>query len=143
MNEIPTNNNTVIAVQQKIFSRSNIGFVFVNRQVTKMSDFVEEAEEFNRVIGLDFNLRSEDNKWSGKYYLHKSFAPEAGDKDMSSGGFVEYNTREWKFNLSSIYVGDDFQADLGYIRRNDIVTVDPTATRIFLSNGLKGQYPCD
>ncbi|MDN3641821.1 DUF5916 domain-containing protein [Lutimonas halocynthiae] len=136
-NEIPTNNNTVIAVQQKVFSRSNIGFVFVNRQVTSMSDFVEEAEEYNRVIGLDFNLRSEDNKWSGKYYLHKSFAPEAGDKDMSSGGFVEYNTRDWKFNLSSIYVGDDFQADLGYIRRNDIVTVDPTATRIFYPTGSK------
>ncbi len=136
-NEIPTNNNTVVAVQQKVFSRSNIGFIFVNRQVTKTTDFVEEAEEFNRVIGLDFNLRSEDNKWSGKYYLHKSFAPEAGDKEMSSGGFVEYNTREWKFNLSGIYVGDDFQADLGYIRRNDIVTIDPKATRVFYPIGSK------
>ncbi len=134
-NEIPTNNNTVIALQQKLFSRSNIGFIFVNRQVTKMSDFVDEAEKFNRVIGLDFNLRSEDNKWSGKYYLHKSFVPESGDKDFSSGGFLEYNTRKWKFNLGSTYVGEDFQADLGFIRRNDILTMDPVATRIF--------YPTD
>ena len=134
-NEIPTNNNLVVALQQKVFSRSNIGFIFVNRQVTNGADFVEEAEEFNRVIGLDFNLRSEDNKWEGKYYLHKSFAPEAGDKDFSSGGFLEYNTRDWKFNLGSLYVGEDFQADLGYIRRNDILTVDPVATRTF--------YPTD
>ena len=130
-NEIPTNNNTVVAIQQKVFSRSNIGFIFVNRQVTKMADFVEDAEEFNRVVGLDFNLRSEDNKWSGKYYLHKSFTPESGDKDMSSGGFLLYNSRDWKFNLGGTYVGDDFQSDLGFIRRNDIVTIDPAATRIF------------
>jgi len=134
-NEIPTNNNLVVALQQKVFSRSNVGFIFANRQVTDGVDFVEEAEEFNRVIGLDFNLRSEDNKWEGKYYLHKSFTPEAGDKDFSSGGFLEYNTRDWKFRLGSLYVGEDFQADLGYIRRNDILTFDPVATRTF--------YPTD
>jgi len=136
-NEIPTNNNTVVAIQQKVFNRSNIGFIFVNRQVTNMTDFVEDAEEFNRVIGLDFNLRSEDNKWTGKYYLHKSFAPESGNKDMSSGGFVEYNSRDWKFNVGGIYVGDDFQSDLGFIRRNDIVTLNPAATRIFYPEGSK------
>ena len=136
-NEIPTNNNTVVAVQQKVFSRSSVGLIFVNRQVTKMSDFVEDAEEYNRVLGLDFNLRSEDNKWIGRYYLHKSFAPEAGDKDFSSGGYLEYNTREWKFNLGSTYVGEDFQADLGFVRRNDIITVDPVATRVFYPTGSK------
>ncbi len=136
-NEIPTNNNTVVALQQKVFKRSNIGFIFVNRQVTKMTDFVEDAEEFNRVLGLDFNLRSEDNKWTGKYYLHKSFTPESGNKDLSSGGFLEYNTRDWKFNIGGIYVGDDFQSDLGFIRRNDIVTINPVATRIFYPAGSK------
>ena len=136
-NEIPTNNNTVVAVQQKVFKRSNIGFIFVNRQVTNMADYVEDSEEYNRVAGLDFNLRSEDNKWTGKYYLHKSFAPDSGNKDMSSGGFVEYNTRDWKFNLGGIYVGDDFQSDLGFIRRNDIVTLNPAATRVFYPVGSK------
>jgi len=134
-NEIPTNNNTVIALQQKVFSRSNIGFIFVNRQVTKTTDFVSEAEEFNRVIGLDYNLLSEDNKWVGKFYLHKSFTPESGDQDMSSGAFLEYNSRYWKFNLGGRYVGEDFQADLGFVRRNDFIQIDPVATRIF--------YPTD
>ena len=130
-NEIPTNNNSVIALQQKVFSRSNIGFILVNRQVTKATNFIEDAEEYNRVIGLDFNLQSDDNKWNGKYYLHKSFAPETGDKDFSSGGFLEYNVRNWKFNVGSTYVGADFQADLGFVTRNDILTIDPVATRTF------------
>lgn len=136
-NEIPTNNNTVLAVQQKVFSRSSVGMIFVNRQVTKMSDFVEDAEEYNRVLGLDFNLRTDDNKWIGRYYLHKSFAPEAGDKDFSSGGYLEYNTREWKFNMGSTYVGEDFQADLGFVRRNDVLSIDPVATRVFYPKGSK------
>lgn len=130
-NEIPTNNNTVLAVQQKIFKRSNIGFIFVNRQVTNDAEFVEDDEQYNRVVGLDFNLQTQDNKWTGKYYLHKSFSPEGGDQDLSSGGFLEYNSRDWKFNLGSTYVGDDFRADLGYTRREDIVSVDPVATRVF------------
>lgn len=134
-NEIPTNNNMVIALQQKVFNRSNVGFIFVNRQVTKDTDFVDEAEEYNRVMGLDFNLQSEDNKWTGKYYLHKSFTPEAGDKEFSSGGFLEYNTRKWKLNIGGTYVGEDFKADLGYVRRNDIFTIDPVITRVF--------YPVD
>lgn len=137
VNEIPTNNNTVVALQQKVFSRSSVGFIFVNRQVTKIADFVEDNETYNRVAGLDFNLRTEDNKWIGRYYLHKSFAPEAGEKDFSSGGYLEYNSRDWKFNLGSTYVGDDFQADLGFVRRNDILTIDPVATRIFYPKGSK------
>jgi hypothetical protein len=136
-NEIPTNNNTVVALQQKVFGRSNLGFVFVNRQVTKSTDFVEDSEEYNRVVGLDFNLLTEDNKWTGKYYLHKSFSPEGGENDFSSGGFLEYNTRFWKFNLGGQYVGDDFDADLGFIRRKDILTIDPVATRIFYPSDSK------
>ena len=136
-NEIPTNNNMVLALQQKVFSRSNVGFIFVNRQVTKMTDFVEESEKFNRVIGLDFNLLTEDNKWSGKYYLHKSFAPDAGDKEFSSGGFIEYNTRDWSFILGSTYVGEDFQADLGFIRRNDVLIIDPKVVRTFYPKDSK------
>ena len=134
-NEIPTNNNLVVALQQKVFNRSNVGFVFVNRQVTKATDFVDDSDVFNRVLGLDFNLQSEDSKWNGKYYLHKSFTPDAGDKEMSSGGFLEYNTRNWKFNLGSTYVGEDFRADLGFIRRNDIFKIDPLVSRNF--------YPAD
>jgi uncharacterized protein DUF5916 len=124
-NEIPTNNNTVIALQQKVFSRSNIGFIFINRQVTKDRDFVTDSEKYNRVVGLDFNLASEDNTWIGKYYLHKSFTPEAGDNDISSGGFLEYNKRKIKATLGATFVGEDFQSDLGFIRRKDIFRVDP------------------
>jgi hypothetical protein len=130
-NEIPTNNNTVIALQQKLFSRSNIGFVFVNRQVTNDRDFVEESEKYNRVMGLDFNLATEDNTWVGKYYLHKSFTPEADGNDFSSGGFLEYSKRKVKARFGATFVGEDFKSDLGFIRRTDVFKIDPRIEAIF------------
>ncbi len=130
-NEIPTNNNAVIALQQKVLGRSNLGFIFVNRQVTNDPDFLVKEESYNRVLGLDFNLLTDSNIWSGKAYVHKSFVPGDDGESFSSGGFLDYNTRFWKFNLGSTYIGKDFQADLGFVRREDILTVDPVATRIF------------
>ncbi len=130
-NEIPTNNNTVIAIQQKLFTRSNIGLVFVNRQATKDRDFILDSEQYNRVIGMDFNLASEDNTWLGRYYLHKSFTPEAGNADLSSGAFLEYNKRKIKARIGGMYVGDDFQSDLGFIRRTDIFRLNPRVEVIF------------
>ena len=136
-NEIPSNNNTVIALQQKVFSRSNIGFVFVNRQVTKDRDFVSDSANYNRVVGLDFNLASEDNTWTGKYYLHKSFTSEIEGKDFSSGAFLEYSKRKINFRVAGMYVGEDFKSDLGFIRRTDIFKINPRIETIFYPKNEK------
>ncbi len=136
-NEIPSNNNTVIAVQQKLFSRSNVGFLFVNRQVTKDREFILDSEKYNRVLGFDFNLASENNTWLGKYYLHKSFTPESGNKDFSSGAFLEYNSRRIKAKFGGTYVGDDFQSDLGFVRRSDVFKIDPRLEILFYPNSKK------
>ncbi|MBT8187196.1 MAG: carbohydrate binding family 9 domain-containing protein, partial [Croceitalea sp.] len=50
-NEIPSNNNMMLALQQRVFARSNIGFFFINRQSIKGDDFLAREDEFNRVLG--------------------------------------------------------------------------------------------
>ncbi len=124
-NQIPGNNNTVFALQKKLFSRSNLSLLFVNRQTFKDYDFLEEADRYNRVIGLDYNLASADNTWTGKFYYHKSFAHNIGDKDGSGGLDLRYNSRYLNFGLRGNFVGEDFRSDLGYIRRDDIVAARP------------------
>ena len=124
-NHIPSNNNTVFALQKKLFSRSNLSFLFVNRQAFEDYDFLEEADRYNRVIGLDYNLASADNTWTGKFYYHKSFAHDLGDRDGSGGVDLRYNSRYLNFGLRGNFVGEDFRSDLGYIRRNDIVAARP------------------
>ena len=55
-NGITANNNTVFSLQQKMFSRSYLGFIFVNRQQTGNPEFETDQDEFNRVVGLDYTL---------------------------------------------------------------------------------------
>ena len=125
-NQIPATNNSVIAVQQKLFSRSNISFLLINKQATKDYSFLAKEDEFNRVIGIDYNLASKDNTWNGRYFIHKSFSPTSSGNDISAGISTEYNTRDFKIRLSGVYIEDDFRSDLGFIRRTDIFKINPS-----------------
>jgi len=130
-NEIPSNNNSVLILQKKVFARSSVGIIFVNRETFKDYDFVEASERYNRVVGIDYDLASADNTWVGKTYLHKSFTPQTDHDDYSGGFNLGYNTRKYNFNIFSRYVGTDFNSDLGFIRRTDVLAVNPTAERVF------------
>ena len=120
-NEIPSNNNTMLALQHRVFSRSNIGMFLINKQSLKDYDFVERAEEYNRVVGLDYNLASEDNTWNGQIYAHKSFQPDDTMGNISSGARLTYNSRNYNFYLKGLFIDEDFSSDLGFIRRTDMV----------------------
>lgn len=124
-NEIPSNNNTVLAIQKKVFNRSNISFLFINRETFKDYDFLIPENRYNRVVGLDYNLASSDNAWVGKFYVHKSFASNAGNEDASSGINLQYNSKKFATGIRSNYIGKDFRSDLGFIRRKDIVSFNP------------------
>jgi hypothetical protein len=130
-NEIPTTNNSVIALQQKLFSRSNLSLMFINKQTTKNYDFTEETERYNRVIGLDYQLASPDNSWTGKYYIHKSFSPNTNGDDFSTGASTGFSNRNFRIQLSGLYVGENFRSDLGYIKRTDIFKINPEFSKLF------------
>jgi hypothetical protein len=124
-NEIPTINNAVISLQQKVFSRSNLGLIFINKQATKDYDFLNAEDRYNRVLGIDYTLASADNTWSGKYFYHKSFSPGVSANDFSAGLRTQFNSRRLNIRLSGVFVADDFRSDLGFIRRTDILKINP------------------
>ena len=126
-NEIPSNNNTVFSLQKKVFTRSNINFLMINRETTKEYDFIEESEKYNRLVGLDYNLASPDNKYTGRAYFHKSFNPDTQkeDNNNSFGINLERNTRNSSIEFGSSFLGNDFKSDLGFIRRTDIFKINP------------------
>lgn len=129
-NEIGSNNNTVLALQHKMFSRSNISFLFVNRQSTGDETFVDDTESYNRVVGVDYNLASADNTWNGKFYTHKSFTPEVEEDDYSAGASLQYNSNKYRIRASGLFIGENFNSDLGFIRRKDILKIDPQIERL-------------
>jgi hypothetical protein len=124
-NEIPTVNNSVISLQHKVFSRSNISVLFINKQSTKEYDFLDDSDKYNRVLGIDYSLASKDNTWSGKYFYHKSFSPGITSNDYSAGFRTQYNNRFLNIRLSGVFVADDYRSDLGFVRRTDIFKINP------------------
>lgn len=130
-NEIPTTNNAVITAQYKLFSRSNLSVMFINKQATKDYDFVADEDKYNRVFGLDYRLASADNSWVGKYFFHKSFSPDIKDNDISAGATTEFFSKNWNFRFGAVFVGENFRSDLGFIRRTDVFKISPKIERVF------------
>ena len=120
-NEIASNNNTMLSIQKKVFARSNIGFFAINRQAFQEYDFVHRSREYNRVLGIEYNLASADNSWTGKFYLHKSLQPDDKKGNLSSQATVTYNTRKFSATTDIMYVDDGFRADLGFVPRTGIM----------------------
>ena len=130
-NEIASQNNMMIALQKKVFSRSNISAFFINRQSFGDNDFIEREDDYNRVMGIDYNLASEDNTWIGKFYTHKSFQPDDSQGNLSVGAFLGYNSKYWNVFSDFVYIDEDFTSDLGFIRRTDIVKLANSVSRLF------------
>lgn len=116
-NEIAANNNMMLAVQKRVFSRSNFGFFMVNRQTIKDYSFLDKNKEFNRVVGLEYNLATEDNSLTGKFYVHKSFQPDDNKGNFSAQATTTYNKRFFSYTTDWVFIDDDFISDLGFIPR--------------------------
>ncbi len=115
---LPQINYTVAALQRKIFSRSNIGLIFINKQ-----DFKNESgttfNQFNRVLGIDYNLASADNVWNGKLFYHQSFDKSDSDNAYASAASLTYSTVDWRVEALVQKVGDNYNPEVGFARRRN------------------------
>jgi hypothetical protein len=121
---LPSINYSVASVQHKVFSRSNIGVIFVNKQAFQDSiggDFIAKPNQYNRMVGLDYNLLSKDNAWFGKFFYHRSFEPLQPDSAFATGAYVNYNTYRWNVELFARSTGANYNPEVGFVRRKDIL----------------------
>ena len=108
-------NYTVAAAQRQIFSRSNIGFIFVNRQAMRHGEII--SNDFNRVGGIDYNLASKNNRWIGKIFFHHSFTPVKMKEQNAQAVFLVYANSHFHAEYNHEYVGKNYIADIGFIPR--------------------------
>lgn len=120
-NKIVSNNNLMLSVQRKMFARSSLGFFAVNRQTFGNYDFAQPDHKFNRVLGLEYNLASADNRWTGKFYLHKSLQPDDYKGNYSWQSTMTYQPRKFRYIIDFQYVDEDFRADLGFVTRTGVL----------------------
>lgn len=127
-NGIPAANFTVASVQQRVFARSNIGAFFVNKQLTAdEADTPAEANNYNRVFGLDYNLASADNRWTGKFFLHRSFSPGEQEEPFTYSANLVYQTEQWDLEWVYDRIGSDYLAETGFVRRTGLHRFGPSA----------------
>ncbi len=134
-NALPSFNYGVLAVQRKLWSRSNVGFIFVNKQAVG-EEHENYIDPYNRVLGVDLNFASEDNTWSGKTYVHASHNFETSRHPFSQGFLASYNSLRHNLSFRQQWVSSDFDAQVGFVRRKDFVSIEPEyQRRFFYSSG--------
>jgi len=111
-NHLPRN-YFVASLQRKMFARSNIGMIFVNKE------YFEEPgkQKFNRIAGIDYNLASSNNKWIGKLFYHRSLSPQNPGKQYAQGTYLAYNARQLHGSIVQAAVGENYMAESGYVPR--------------------------
>ena len=124
-------NFTVAAIQQKVFSRSNFGFIFINKEYF---DQPADTAMFNRVFGFDYNLASKNNFWSGKFFYHRSFQPSNPDKQYAQGATLAYSRTHFQGRFSQTSVGENYIAETGYVRRTGYNFLGPELKYLFIPN---------
>jgi hypothetical protein len=123
----PAQNYLVLAAQQKVFTRSNLAVMLVNRQAfgnDSTSEFAINKKDFNRTIALEYNFASSDDKYNGKVYRHFMIDDEKDNSEYAQGFLFRQNTPRWKnwFQVTQITRG--FQPDVGFVPRTNVLSVN-------------------
>lgn len=129
----PAQNYTVAVVQRQIFGTSNISAIFVNRQ--GFDGNKPAGEDFNRVVGLDYNLNSKDNKWRGKFFYHYSMDNITKKDKAANAAWLMYNSRKFSIHYNHEFVEQNYNAEVGFVPRRRYFRLEPLADfRFFPKN---------
>ena len=131
----PSQNFGVLSLQRKVFSRSSIGLMFVNKQSVnypRESDSLRALfPQFNRNLGIEYNLASSNNLWSGKAFLLKSFAPDNAGNGITQAANLEYSSRKWNWGIQEESVGEEYTAEVGFVPRRGYINLSAFAGHLF------------
>lgn len=138
---LPNQNFTVIALKRRVAARSNIGFLLVNQESffddPQNGPAITGEPEFDRNVGVEYNLASANDLWQGKFMALKSFRPGDDGRSISHIGNLEYSdgnlTAEWLHE----YVGEDYTAEVGFVPRRGYIRLNPELQYLFFPSGGK------
>ena len=113
-------NFTVLRVKRDILRRSRIGGIFTGRSVSTV------GAGSNEVYGLDALFSFYDNVNFNGYYA-RTRTPGLDGDDASYQGRFNYTGDRYGFELDHLRVGDHFNPEIGFLRRDDFRRTFTTA----------------
>jgi hypothetical protein len=127
-------NFAVIALQRKLFKKSSLEVFYIDKRNLEENGGTSSAltyNKFNRNFGFEFMLAPKNNTWSGKTILIKSFTPNKIGNDFLNAGNLQYSSRNWIVSWQHEVVGNNYNAEVGYIPRNNYIKFMPSITRLY------------
>lgn len=112
-------NFTVLRLRRDILRRGSVGFMFLNKEEMKSTDY-------NRSVGIDAYIPITDH-FTISSTLAGSFEPTEGvenkwihiDKNLAGTLDLRYDSDLWDFSLNYMDIGDLFNPEVGFVRRVD------------------------
>ena len=126
-------NFSVFAIQKKLFARSNIGLIYVDKESLALDEYQSlfNPNEYNRLIGLDYNLNSANGKWTGKMFYHRTFESVETVKPYSFNAYMLFSDIHWAWSASFQDIGKDFNPEVGYLPRSNFKRFNPDVSYMF------------
>lgn len=132
---LPDQNFTVVGLQRRVFSRSNIGAIFINKQSLNYNPDPTSDNpiysQYNRNLGLEYNLASSNNLWTGKAIVLKSFMPNGSESSLVHAANLKYTGGNLTWNWRHEYVSEGYRAEVGYVPRTGYYKINPTIGYLF------------
>ena len=128
----PGYNYSTLALQRRIFNRSNISIIGINKQATHVLgqndqfNFEIDEKDYNRVLGVDYNILSDNGRLNGKVFYHHSFANDSTQSGhFAHGGTISYNVTNFTITWNHQLVGDNYNPAVGYVPRKNYFLLAP------------------
>jgi len=110
---VSSTNFSVARVKRDLFRRSSVGLLLTGRSVG------QSGAGTNGVYGLDGTFGFYDNLNVNAYWA-RSRTSGRGGKDTSFRGQLDYAGDRYGVQLEQLMVGDDFNPEVGFVRRQDM-----------------------
>ena len=123
----PSNNFTVARVRKDLRNRSNVGAIFVNRQAT---GDLAGADDYNRTYGFDGRWGiGQNSTLSG--FAARTQTPDLNGREHAYALSFAYDSREWQIQNGYTEVGDNFNPEVGFLRRRGFRSSNGRLQRTF------------
>ena len=112
--DVESTNFSAFRVKRDLFARSNIGVIATHRNISA------DGSGSNSLYGVDGNFAPTDNIRFNTFYMATSEpGVEAGHQAASYMGQFRYDTDLIDVEVQRLYLGEDFNPGMGFIRRRD------------------------
>jgi hypothetical protein len=113
----PGNKFTVARINQELPNRSAIGVMFVDRNGDG-SHLVAPGDDENQTYAIDGRWGIGENL-SVMAWAAKTSTPGLDSRDDAYSVKAHYNSAKWAYRLEYGEVGEDFNPEVGFLRRSD------------------------